>query len=701
MKRYYKDRKELFDATREMEMEEDMEEGIQDKEEFGLMEEISGEEGNALVKLWRELGIQRNISNGDPWVIIGDFNVYLKVEEMSNESSVLTNEMNEFLECTQKLKKAFRFLYFVTDKKEFLLNVKESWKIEINRHMMYKVVKKMKLMKPMLNSLSWKNGNIYERVAKLKDCLKECQVEVDRYPHDENIKTKSCKVLNEYYEAMNDENSLLMQKEKVEWLKDSDRNTNDEAQRMCSRVSEVEIKNAIFDIEDSKALGPNGFTGRFYKSAWIIIGKDMYKAIQEFFVTGKILGEVNATLISLVPKLKIPNKVFDFRPIACFNVLYKCISKIVTNRIKRVLGKKKFKRVAFKIDIRKAYDTIDWSILKVILEHFGFRGKMVDWIMVCVSTTKFSININGERKDTSMEHYNGKKYWDIKSVSTIKEALEEFSSYSGLRANMNKITMFFGGMTIAEQNVILDIIPFANGRLPIRYLGVPLITKKINATDCKPLIDKDSICKPKDKGGLGIKNLQLWNEVLLVKMLWNIILKKNTLLVKWVNFENIKGKSIGEVSAKVNSSAGWKEILKFRDKIRKHVLWKIGDGTFVNAWYDNWNILELTVIENGNWPEGWENEYPILKSYKFPRLREGKKDEVFWVDDSRQERLIGERNNRIFKEERRDGMALVQIIKEVIRLKLAGFVVKESRTIRDVEERWNVLFQMKRNRIVI
>ncbi|GJX32724.1 RNA-directed DNA polymerase, eukaryota, reverse transcriptase zinc-binding domain protein [Tanacetum coccineum] len=545
-------------------------------------------------------------------------------------------------------------------------------------------------------------------------------------------------------------------------------------------------------------------------------------------IAGKLLGEVNATLISLIPKLQNPNKVSDFRPIACCNVLYKCISKIVTNRIKGVLRKlvnesqsafiagrqitnnillaqelikgynrkQKFKRVAFKIDLQKAYDTIDWSFLKVILEHFEFPGKMVDWIMVCVSTTKFSININGERegyfnggrglrqgdpmspylftlvtevfsiimgrnigKTKEFKYHHGCKklqithlcfaddllvfcHGDIKSVSTIKEALEEVSSYSGLRANMNKSIVFFGGMTIAEQNVILDIIPFAIGRLPVRYLGVPLITKKINATDCKPLIDKvksrvmdwknkvlsysrrhqlitsilstmqiywasvfllpknviyeinkllkgflwcqgeltkgkakvswDSVCKPRDKGGLGIKNLQLWNEVILVKQLWNIISKKNTLWVKWVNSENLKGKSIWEVSAKVNSSAGWKEILKLRDKIRKHVLWKIGDGTSVNAWYDNWNIAgplcetvttrevyeagmninttvaKLTVIENGNSPEGWENEYPILKSYKFPRLQEGKKDEVFWVDNSGQERLF--RVNHVWKD---------------------------------------------------
>nr|GFA75187.1 RNA-directed DNA polymerase, eukaryota, reverse transcriptase zinc-binding domain protein [Tanacetum cinerariifolium] len=48
-----------------------------------------------------------------------------------------------------------------------------------------------------------------------------------------------------------------------------------------------------------------------------------------------------------------------------------------------------------------------------------------------------------------------------------------------------------GGMTSAEQSIILNIIPFAIGKLPAKYLGVPLITKKINATDCKPLIEKD------------------------------------------------------------------------------------------------------------------------------------------------------------------------------------------------------------------
>nr|GEZ28516.1 hypothetical protein [Tanacetum cinerariifolium] len=97
--------------------------------------------------------------------------------------------------------------------------------------------------------------------------------------------------------------------------------------------------------------------------------------------------------------------------------------------------------------------------------------------------------------------------------------------------------------------------------------------------------------KPKEQGGLGIKNLQIWNEVLVVKQFWNVIAKKDTLWVKYVNTENLKIKSIWEITAKTNSSAGWKEMLKLRSKFRKHVIWKVGNGHSINACYDNWCSL--------------------------------------------------------------------------------------------------------------
>ncbi|GKB88702.1 RNA-directed DNA polymerase, eukaryota, reverse transcriptase zinc-binding domain protein, partial [Tanacetum coccineum] len=755
MEKYYKDRKELFDAAKDLEQDEDVDCEIQIVDEFGKRNEKNEGDGGKNVfgnweftsngednskgcrimvgwnsnkinvwvivkskqcifmlvetvckkvrlfctmvyasnsymerrKLWRELGVQKSITNGEPWVIMGDFNVTLKVEEHSNGSSAPNSEMNEFAQCVREIevddilssgchftwtksrgnpkcktlkkldrimiseafvdkfqnssgvflpymisdhspavlklpngmakrRKAFRFSNFVTDKKEFIPIIKKAWEVDIEGHMMYKVVKKMKLLKPTLNKLSWVNGNIFERVRKLRECLKEIQNEVDKHHHDEDIKAKSCKLLSEYYDAMKDENNLLMQKAKIEWLRDGDRNTeffhkiikgrmhknrivsicNEKGERfendkiaeqfvkhfqeflgkkdvvtdlpteeivfpnklsreekanMCRGVSEVEVKNVMFEIEDSKAPGPYGFTTRFYKSAWSIIGKDICKAVQEFFITGKLLGEVNATLISLVLKVQNPDKVSEFRPIACCNVMYKCISKIITNRLKGVLGnlihenqsafiagrqitdnillahelfrgynrKQNIKKVAFKIDLQKASDTISWNFLKTVLEQFGFPNRMVEWIMVCVSTTKFSININREREVFNIimrkniseakefKYHKGCKKLEIthlcfvddllvfcpedtKSMNVIKETLKEFNRYYGLKANMSKSTVFFGGMTTAEQDIILDIVPFGVKKLPVKYIGVPLITKKITVNDCKPLIEK-------------------------------------------------------------------------------------------------------------------------------------------------------------------------------------------------------------------
>ena len=51
-----------------------------------------------------------------------------------------------------------------------------------------------------------------------------------------------------------------------------------------------------------------------------------------------MLKEVNATAIALIPKIPNPDKLKDFRPISCCNTVYKCIAKILANRLRNVLS---------------------------------------------------------------------------------------------------------------------------------------------------------------------------------------------------------------------------------------------------------------------------------------------------------------------------------------------------------------------------
>ncbi|KAL0386695.1 UNVERIFIED_CONTAM: hypothetical protein Slati_4586500 [Sesamum latifolium] len=67
--------------------------------------------------------------------------------------------------------------------------------------------------------------------------------------------------------------------------------------------------------------------------------REVIRAILEFFRIGRLLKQVNATLISLIPKVATPTVVAEFWPISCCNILYKIITKILVQRMRGVLDK--------------------------------------------------------------------------------------------------------------------------------------------------------------------------------------------------------------------------------------------------------------------------------------------------------------------------------------------------------------------------
>lgn len=75
----------------------------------------------------------------------------------------------------------------------------------------------------------------------------------------------------------------------------------------------------------------------FYKKSWNITGSLIVLAVQEFQATGRLLGQVNTTAVTLMPKVPNPSFISEYRPISCCNVLYKLIIKVPANRLKSLL----------------------------------------------------------------------------------------------------------------------------------------------------------------------------------------------------------------------------------------------------------------------------------------------------------------------------------------------------------------------------
>ncbi|GJY62117.1 RNA-directed DNA polymerase, eukaryota [Tanacetum coccineum] len=112
----------------------------------------------------------------------------------------------------------------------------------------------------------------------------------------------------------------------------------DQKEDMERMISKEEVKRAVWDCGVDKSPGPDGFSFSFYRHFWPVIEKDVFEAVDYFFMYGEIPNGCNSNFIALIPKILDANMVKDFRPISLIGSLYKIIAKILANRLVGVLG---------------------------------------------------------------------------------------------------------------------------------------------------------------------------------------------------------------------------------------------------------------------------------------------------------------------------------------------------------------------------
>lgn len=146
---------------------------------------------------------------------------------------------------------------------------------------------------------------------------------------------------------------------------------------------------------------------------------------------------LNTTLITLIPKSSTANTIRDYSPISCCTTLYKIISKVLTIRMSSVMsdlvneaqvafvpgrfihdntmlaqeiirgyGEKNLStRWMIKMDLQKAYDSIQWDFVNRLLRVYEFPAQFVGWLMTCLTTVSYHICLNGQLTN----RFGGKK----------------------------------------------------------------------------------------------------------------------------------------------------------------------------------------------------------------------------------------------------------------------------------------------------
>ncbi|XP_026444566.1 uncharacterized protein LOC113344892 [Papaver somniferum] len=259
-------------------------------------------------------------------------------------------------------------------------------------------------------------------------------------------------------------------------------------------------------------------------------------------------------------------EVKDFWPISLVGSVYKIISKVLAERLKVYLPtliltsqssfikgrqildgvlianecvdsrlRQKLPGLVYKLDFEKAFDNVNWNFLNEVLYKMGFGGVWREWIINCLTFSKFSVLING-------------------------------SSYG-----------YFGSEKGLRQGDPLSPFHFTS-------LDDALNKKRIHNIRWK------IATKSKEKGGFGIRRTKQVNSVLLKKWWWLFDLEKDALWRK-IMVEKFSETFTGWETLKPKGPKGcslWFKIYKELEDFNKSIRFKIGAGKETRFWEDAW-----------------------------------------------------------------------------------------------------------------
>ncbi|KAL0282000.1 UNVERIFIED_CONTAM: hypothetical protein Sradi_7275200 [Sesamum radiatum] len=369
----------------------------------------------------------------------------------------------------------FRFDNFLTKQAGFLDAVRGVWRHHIYGTKMYGVVCKLKALKTTFRACKKKTGELSTLVCRAKEFLDIAQCLFELYKED---------ILLE-----------LVQWCRVVYCKAAEMET--------SPVTQAEIRTAFFDISEDSAPGPDGYTSGFFKAAW--------------------------------PEIV---RVSEFRPIACCNVVYKAIAKILVGRMQQV--------------------TLNQRSIKNILAEFE------DMSGLKVNPNKSSIILSKAVRSERQE---------ILEVLGFQEGRVQV-----IKSVLSALHMYWGSVFILPKAVIKVLERRMTDFLWKGPSGAGYT--KVAWVQC---------CKPKEEGGLGIRSVQYINQALILKQIWRILQQEpRSIWVAWVLRYRLRNQTVWTFSS-ASAPWFWRKMLKLCPRLKEGLEYRVGDGRKFRLWSDIWH----------------------------------------------------------------------------------------------------------------
>ncbi|KAL0291968.1 UNVERIFIED_CONTAM: hypothetical protein Sangu_3259000 [Sesamum angustifolium] len=192
-------------------------------------------------------------------------------------------------------------------------------------------------------------------------------------------------------------------------------------------------------------------------------------------------------------------------------------------------------RCTLKLDIQKAYDSVEWDFL---LEG----DPMSPYLFVLVMEIWSSLLRHRIHNATHFQYH-----WKCKELGLVNLCFADDVLIFCLKVNPAKSQIILSRAVQQQRQQILEHLGFQEGSLPIKYLGTNL------------------------------------------KQLWRILQNDGTSIwVDWVQHYRLRHATIWTFK-RTTGSWSWKKILKLRHLLQRGVIYKVGDGSSFSLWQDIWH----------------------------------------------------------------------------------------------------------------
>ncbi|XP_019240844.1 PREDICTED: uncharacterized protein LOC109220834 [Nicotiana attenuata] len=243
---------------------------------------------------------------------------------------------------------------------------------------------KLKRLKDEVKSLNKAMASYEQRLTQIRQSLECVQAALVTDPFNQMLIEREKQHMSDLEKWSTIEERILSQKSRATGIDYGDSNSEYFYAQLKIRASKNNITSVYNDlgmkITDLKAVGKE-FTEFFTQLMGNANGlmprpnTKIDEAIRDMpkdkapGLDGRMMPAWNCTAITLIPKIRAPSKVKNYRPIACCTTLYKVVAKILTRRIKK--------------------------FLRCMLTDLGLPQKFIHWVMECVSTVSYSFMLNG------------------------------------------------------------------------------------------------------------------------------------------------------------------------------------------------------------------------------------------------------------------------------------------------------------------